>query len=562
MRHFDPFVRIIDYREFGMRLRNVFTHPEHASEERGIMELTRRKFLAGAAVAGVGAGLMGSLAGCSSAAGGDGAGAVSHNPSSTETADIVVVGSGTAGFCCAVRCQQLGAKVVMLEKTGLFGGSSNYAEGLGALNSYFHKELGMEFDLNEAFLRTQDYHHWGADSGVLHRFLEESGATIDWLHDECGIKFFKPTVTAPTSYPSWHLVAHEDGSVAREMEGFFQPMIAYAESIGLDMRLESPATGLIVEDDTVKGVYFENEGTEYAIEADTVVLATGGWANNGDLFEEFAHMDIEKFTNWGAPGRDGDGITWARELGAALHFPNNIMYASTAIPGQTEFEEAAGWIFTWNPGLRVNAEGKRFFNEMLMADFSQAGNAIMNEDACYTIIDQAYFDACTQVALPVGLDSLGPDYLTGSPFTIGIDAVAKAVEDGRILKADTIDEVAEYIGVDVADLQETIDEYNGYAEAGEDPVFGCPGMGLVPVKTAPFYCVKNSPALFATVGGLRSNEDFQVLREDGSVIPNLYALGGDNSTYTGAGYDVGIMAGSQQGWCATGGRLVAEKLFG
>ena len=68
--------------------------------------------------------------------------------------------------------------------------------------------------------------------------------------------------------------------------------------------------------------------------------------------------------------------------------------------------------------------------------------------------------------------------------------------------------------------------------------------------------------MFATVGGLRSNENFQVLKEDGSVIPNLYALGGDNSTYSGAGYDVGIMAGSQQGWCATGGRLVAELLFG
>ena len=533
-------------------------------KEGNMSEISRRAFLGGAALVGAGA-MAGGLMGCSSgaAAGGDeGSAPVQHNPESTETADIVVVGSGTAGMSCAVRCQQLGAKVVMLEKTGMYGGSSNYAEGIGALNSYFHKELGMEFSLDEAFLRTQDYHHWGADSAVLHHFLEESGATIDWLHDECGIKFFKPAVTAPTSYPSWHLVAMEDGSVTRMMEGFFQPMVAYAESIGLDMRLESPATGLIVEDGTVKGVYVEHDGSEYAIEAENVVLATGGWANNADLWEEFAHMDIEKYTNWGAPGRDGDGITWARELGAALHFPNNIMYASTAIPGQTEFEEPAGWIFTWNPGLRVNAEGKRFFNELLMADFSQAGNAIANEDACYTIIDQAYFDMCTQVALPVGLDSLGPNYLTGQPFTIGIDAVAQAVEDGRILKADTIDEVAEYIGVDAGVLQETIDEYNGYAAAGEDPVFGCPAMGLVPVQTAPFYCVKNGPALFATVGGLRCNTQYQVLNEDGEVIPNLYALGGDNSTYSGAGYDVGIMAGSQQGWCATGGRLVAEQLFG
>ncbi|MBQ9020568.1 MAG: FAD-binding protein [Eggerthellaceae bacterium] len=71
----------------------------------------------------------------------------------------------------------------------------------------------------------------------------------------------------------------------------------------------------------------------------------------------------------------------------------------------------------------------------------------------------------------------------------------------------------------------------------------------------------NQPAMFATVGGVRSNEQFQVLKAGGEVIPGLYAIGGDNNTYCGAGYDVGIMAGSQQGWCATGGRLVAEQLF-
>ena len=543
------------------------------------MSLTRRNFVFGAAAASAGAaaGMLActspsqqsSAAEASSATEESSASAeaaasaapATHNPGSTETCDIVVVGSGTAGLCCAVRAKQLGANVILLEKTGMFGGSSNYAEGIGALNSFMHKEQGQEFDLNEAFLRIQDYHHWGSESSVLHHFLENSGATIDWLHNECGISFFKTAVTAPTSYPSWHLVADKDGNVMRELEGFFQPMLAYAESLGLDMRLKNPATGLLVEGDMVKGVYVEGENGEYAIEADSVVLATGGWADNPDLCEEFAHVDHSRITNWGAPGRDGDGITWARELGAELHFPGNIMYASTAIPGQTEFEEPAGWIFTWSPGLRVNDKAQRFFNEALMADFSQAGNAIINENAVYTIIDQAYLDHCTKEALPVSLDSLGPDYMMGEPFTIGIDAVAKAVEDGRIFKTDTIEELAGKLGLDAAALAKTIEEYNACAEAGADPTFGCPPEALVPVKTAPFYGVLNQPALFATVGGVRSNENFQVLKTGGEVIPGLFALGGDNSTYCGAGYDVGIMAGSQQGWCATGGRLVAEFLF-
>lgn len=132
------------------------------------MGLTRRKFLAGIALGGTGA-LAAGMTGCaaktqdaelSSGSKDVSADRIKHTPESTETCDIVVVGSGTAGMSAAVRAAQLGAKVVMLEKNAFFGGSSGYAEGVGGVNSYMHEEAGLHFDTNEVFQRTQEYHHW------------------------------------------------------------------------------------------------------------------------------------------------------------------------------------------------------------------------------------------------------------------------------------------------------------------------------------------------------------------------------------------------------------------
>lgn len=534
------------------------------------MELTRRSFLTGATLTGA-AVAAASLIGCSpkTEAGAPEAdksdsdsttpAAAEHNPANTESCDLVVVGTGTAGLCAAAKAAQMGATVILLEKNAMLGGSSGFAEGLGALNSYVHKADGKSFDVDEAFLRIQDYHHWGPDSKVLRTFLDNSGRTIDWLHDECGINFYSATVTAPTSYPSWHLLADASGNLTRVKSGLIDPMGEYVATLGVDTRLESPATGLIVEDGAVRGVYYENNGTEYAIKAENVILATGGWADSEKCFNDFAHIEFGRVHNWGAAGRDGDGIAWAQELGAALHFPNNIMYGSTQIPDAADFEDPAGWIFTWCPGLRVNENAERFFNEMFMADFSVAGNAVINEKTVFTVLDQAYIDTCCNVALPQGLESVG--YITGEPFKEGPEAIAAAVEAGRIWKADTIEELASMMGVDAAALQKTIDEYNGFAAEGTDPQFGCPAPGLVPVKTAPFYATINNPAMFATVGGLKSNEHMQVLKVDGIPIEGLYAIGGDNSTYCGPCYDVGVLSGSQQGWCATGAVLACEHIF-
>ena len=110
----------------------------------------------------------------------------SHNPSRTESCDIVVVGSGMAGICAGARAADLGAHVIVLEQNSSLGGTSTVAEGVAGVNSYIHVRDGIEINVNEAVNRVEEYCHWGANKDVLTRFVTESGATIDWLHDTCG----------------------------------------------------------------------------------------------------------------------------------------------------------------------------------------------------------------------------------------------------------------------------------------------------------------------------------------------------------------------------------------
>lgn len=145
------------------------------------MELSRRSFLTGSAVLGAAAAL-GAMSGCAAPkqagkAYADTAGSTAgtHNPVSTENCDVVIVGGGTAGICAAVRAAQLGGKVILLEKNGATGGSSYFAEGVGAVNSYLHDAEGKHFECAEVLAKTEEYHHWAADANVLDHFIRATG---------------------------------------------------------------------------------------------------------------------------------------------------------------------------------------------------------------------------------------------------------------------------------------------------------------------------------------------------------------------------------------------------
>ena len=483
----------------------------------------------------------------------------SHNPSRTESCDIVVVGSGMAGICAGARAADLGAHVIVLEQNSSLGGTSTVAEGAAGVNSYIHVRDGIEINVNEAVNRVEEYCHWGANKDVLTRFVTESGATIDWLHDTCGVRFAAAT-SFPGSYPAWHLLCDEEGKQVTIGPGVIEPLAAFIGDHGGEVRPDNRATGLITEGDAVKGVYVSDGADEYAIEADAVILATGGYSDNQEMFESYSRIPFDRVYGWGIPGRNGDGITWAEQMGAMLHNAGTVMFAASRVSGATMLADKLNMLISFQCMLRVNDKGRRFFNESMYMDFTTISNAILAQVGTFALFDQAWLDSVADELLPVGWELYG--FPENAPWPEARDVVDEAVAAGNLVKADTLEQLAERLGIDAAGLKETVERYNSFIESGVDEDFGAVTAMLPPMTQAPFYGGKITAGSYATCGGLYVDENLRVISKNGDPIPGLFALGGDASSIYGNDYDVGVLPGSQQGWCATGGRLAAEFILG
>lgn len=485
------------------------------------------------------------------------AAAPAHNPQRTETCDIVVVGSGTAGMCATVRAAELGAKVIQLEKNSQLGGSSRYAEGVGAIASSVNKALGQEFTVEDVHKRCMAFCHNGADAVVLKTFMRDSAATIDWLA-AAGVQF-TAAGGAPLSYPTWHLVTSDNGPLIGE--AVIDVLDDYLHTMEVDQRLSTPATGLIIEDGAVRGVYVGEGDEEYAIEASkAVILATGGYSNNKEMFERFSDQPFDRFVNQGFEGRDGDGIAWALEAGAALHNASTLMYAVPLTPASQRWNDLPSLLFGWQSNLRVNQLGKRFHDENVWPDFTPGGNAMVSQEKVYSLLDTSFLSDICEKAIPFGADLYG--YPTGQPVPEAIDVVEAAVAEGKILKGESLEDLAAQMGVDAAVLTEQIETYNASAASGTDENFGTPAEMMRPMVEAPFYAALMTPTIYTSCGGLKVDECYRVVSTEGTPIEGLYALGNDASSIHGRDYDCTTFSGEQQGWCATGGKRSVEIIMG
>lgn len=401
------------------------------------------------------------------------------------------------------------------------------------------------------------FSHNGADAVVLKTFMQDSAATIDWL-SEAGVQFVA-TGGAPTSYPTWHLATSENGSLLGE--ALIDVLDEYLHTMDVDQRLSTPATGIIIEDGAVCGVYVGSGSEEYAIEATKgVILATGGYANNKEMFERFSDQPFERFVNQGYDGRDGDGIAWGLEAGAALHNASTLMYAVPLTPASQRWNDLPSLLFGWQSNLRVNQNGKRFHDENVWPDFTPGGNAMVSQEKVFSVLDTSFLDSICNEAIPFGADLYG--YPTGQPIPEAIDTVEAAVAAGQIFKADTVEELASLMGVDAAVFAEQVSVYNEAAARGIDENFDTPADKMRPMVQPPFYAALMTPTIYTTCGGLKVDERYRVVSTSGEPIEGLFALGNDASSIHGRDYDCTTFSGEQQGWAATGGKRAVEFIMG
>jgi fumarate reductase flavoprotein subunit len=264
------------------------------------------------------------------------------------------------------------------------------------------------------------------------------------------------------------------------------------------------------------------------------------------------HADVDGIAQ---AGKTGDGINMAWAAGAGKEGQEVQASYRPGPRGQPTTSHVAAT--AKQPHLWLNPRGERFCDEGIMLNWPYAGNALERQGGTmYVVYDQATLDYMVKGA---GID-LGVGVMVPVATRLGkFDAEFKDAEaKGFAFKGATLDELAKKTGMDAATMKAQIERYNGFADKRHDDEFAKNPKYLRPVKSGPFYAIKSVASSLGTLGGIKANDKFQVVRQDETPIPGLYAAGNDVGGMYGDSYDL-LMAGSTIGFAVNSGRIAAEN---
>ena len=464
----------------------------------------------------------------------------------TLTTDVVIVGGGGAGMSATIRTRMNGLDAVLVEKMPFIGGAASISGGqVVAQGSKLQKAFGVKDDSVESMMK--DFLANGNnlnDREKLRLYAENVGATIDWLHDDVGVKIVPNNLPFLAEYSHRRAVEFQGG--AGKMAEHLRQVIG---SNGAKVLYNTKVEELIVENGAVVGVKAvdANSGVTYTIRAKKTLLTTGGYGNNKSMLTP----EMQKVLYYGPVSSTGDGLKMAQGLGAKTQllqygkrYPNGIEVA----PGKAKSTIYANVGAFDQAGILVNVEGNRFVNE-------KASNRHILEPMLknangqgYVFMDQKSWEGFYKRAPETGVSHEDMDkYLANDGKSAPL-----------FVKGATIEEVAKKAGINADNLKATVAKYNGFVKAKKDADFGRPVEYMKAEISAegPYYIVEQKPRFATTMGGVCTDDYLNIIREDGKVIPNLYAAGelvggvmGDDSP-----------AGANVGWALTSGRVAADAI--
>jgi fumarate reductase flavoprotein subunit len=280
----------------------------------------------------------------------------------------------------------------------------------------------------------------------------------------------------------------------------------------LDTRVES----LLVEKDRVVGV--SAAGTE--LRGGAVIITTGGFGNSPEMIERLfptaaRHGDWTYAVHFAAPFILGDGVRLAERVGADIVGRDTGLLLPTS--GLGKFVEAflPPWI------MLVNTRGQRFMDES--APYAVSGYLLnaQPEQRAY-----ALFDEPTLVEGSQDMRFADPYHSGAAMPTWEYNLLRKGIASGKVVKADSIEQLANHIGIDPKSLTASIEQYNADCDRDQDSAFFKKTERFFPMRVAPFYAREVRASVIGQTGaGLNVNERAQVLDAQGHVIPGLYAAG-------------------------------------
>ena len=406
--------------------------------------------------------------------------------------DVLIVGAGGACLTAAVRANQDGAKVLVLEKMSFAGGNSLKASGgMNCAGTKFQEAAGITDSGVQEFIEdTMNGGHQLNDLALVTTMAENSAEAVEWL-ESIGAPLPKVAATGGTTHKYLH--SPEDGSPVGSY--LVAKLSEEAEKQGIEVMLDTTATRLIVNDGAVVGALAYDKGHNYTINAKAVILATGGFGSNFTLMCKY-NPSLANAVTTNHPGATGDGIAMAILVGADTVDMDQIQ------PHPTVYQETSTLVSEKMRSLGailVNQEGKRFTNDLSTRDAVSAAELEQTGGYAYIIFDQNLVDHNKSAQQYIDL--------------------------GMAVTGETYEELAKAMGVDEAAFVETMNKWNAAVAAGVDEEFGRNNGMDDDLSTAPYYAIKIAPGIHHTMGGIKINTDTQVIDTEGNVIPGLYAAG-------------------------------------
>jgi len=547
--------------------------------------------------------------------------------------DVLIVGSGGAGLVAALRAKSLNVKPLVIEKSNLIGGSTCYSGGglwipnngisPGARDSVDEALLYMETLISPnytgpastrerklaflsngpkmlRFLADQGF-RWRPSEGYPDYYPNVAGGRAGGRSVE-GDMFnvnklgawkkklnFNPILPA-TNVPMFTFEAKKLFRVGSGWEGLMKamqvivwrnfanaiigrkPITMGAALIGQLLYLnltneipiwtETSLKELVIKDGKVTGAVLIKDGKETIIEAPKgVFLCAGGFAQNKEMRQKYQEAPIGNEWTSTSPYDHGDAINAALKVGAATELLDDSWWGPTMIDPSN--------------GMRMWCQFERGLPHSIVVD--KAGNRFTNEAQSYTTFghDQ-YKRNRTTSAIPAFLilDHQHRSKYLLSGMTPG-KLPKKVLDSGYVVKANTLDELARKLGIDVEGLKRTVQRFNSFVAKGVDEdynrggnaydtFFGDPASQyrknptIGTIETPPFYATKLFPGDLGTKGGLLTDTHSRVLK-DGAVIPNLYAFGNTSASVMGKEY---CGAGSTLGPALTFAYIAANHVGG
>ncbi len=461
----------------------------------------------------------------------------------TVTADVVVVGAGDAGLAATLAAAEAGASVILLEKSASF---NSRGFGNGALDTKYHKEQGIELDKGAIVNDLVEFAGAKVDQAKIELWADHSGEVYDHLIDlateaELPIMLF-PAGQDPEARYFEYPTCLVFGSTMQQAD-LLSVVEAEAIKQGADIRYEMTAQQLVQEDDgTVSGVIVTNAAGEYVkfVGEKGVILATGDYGHNEEMMDKWCSWAKNVDMNVYVPAvNTGDGHKMGLWAGGQMEIG----------PHAPMIHTLGGGTFSMNPVLRVNGKGLRYENEDIPNPYICNSRLRQPGNVAYAIFDSNYAEYI-------------PNTIPGFARTTAVsemtaETLASEVESGAVLKADTLEDLAEQMGVPADNFVATVERYTELALAGEDEDFHKNPRMMAAINQAPFYASKVFAVLLVTLGGFRTNTDLQVLDDNFDVIPGLYAAGNVSGGFYANDYPV-LAAGLSHGRCITEGYLAGK----